>query len=128
VELDLVADLDVLPLGDDLVGAVDVAADQVLQRVVAVEAAPPLPELGDPGPDVVCRSMKGDGAGCREIAVGDEVVAVQGGVELLVGRPHRSCHRLTTRMQGAATLPMAAAPAAAARRLIRSLARSLIIV
>jgi hypothetical protein len=43
VELDLVSDGDGLPLGDDLVGAVDVTADQVLQRVVAVEAAPALP-------------------------------------------------------------------------------------
>jgi hypothetical protein len=34
VELDLVPDLDPLPFGDDPVGAVDVAADQVLQRVV----------------------------------------------------------------------------------------------
>jgi hypothetical protein len=32
VELDLVADLEVLPFGDDPVGAVDVAADQVLQH------------------------------------------------------------------------------------------------
>src|SRR6266545_1238398 len=87
VELDLVPDLEVLPLGHDPVGAVDVAADQVLQRVVAVEAAPPLPELGDPGPDPLGRGMHGDGAGCREVGVGDEVVTVQGGVAFLVGRP-----------------------------------------
>ena len=46
-EPDLGADHDVLPLGHDPVGAVDVATDQVLQRVVAVEAAAPLPELRD---------------------------------------------------------------------------------
>ena len=53
MEPDLVADLDVLPLGDDPVGAVDVAADQVLEEVVAVEAAASLAELRDPGPDSV---------------------------------------------------------------------------
>jgi hypothetical protein len=73
--------------GYDPVGAVDVAADQVLQRVVAVEAAPALPDLGDPGPDLVCHGMRGDGAGCDEIEVGDEVVAGEGGAAFLVGRP-----------------------------------------
>jgi hypothetical protein len=48
MELDLVTDRDVLPLGDDALRAVDVAADQVLEEVLAVEPAPPLPQLGDP--------------------------------------------------------------------------------
>src|SRR5215207_2032388 len=76
-----------LPLGHDPVGAVDVAADQVLQRVVAVEAAPPLPELHDPGPDLVGCGRHGDGPGCQEIGIGDEVIAGEDGVAFLVGRP-----------------------------------------
>ena len=86
VELDLVPDDDGLPFGDDLVGAVDVAADQVLQHVVAVEAAPPLPELGDPGPDLLGRGANGDGAGGDQVGVGDEVITGEGPVGLLVGR------------------------------------------
>jgi len=86
VELDLVSDGDGLPLGDDPVGAVDVAADQVLQRVVAVEAAPALSELGDPGPDLLGRGTNGDGPRGREVGVGDEVIAGEGPVGLLVGR------------------------------------------
>ena len=41
-ELDLITDLDVLPLAQDAIAAVDVAADQILEPVVAVEATPPL--------------------------------------------------------------------------------------
>src|SRR5450755_664678 len=76
-EPDLVADLDVLPLGHDAIRAADIAADQVLQEVVTVEPAPPLPDLHDPRPYLAGRGPDGDGAGGSEISFGDEVVAGQ---------------------------------------------------
>ena len=47
----------------DPVRAVDVAAEEVLEPVVAVEPATPLTELGDPRPDV--RGVRADGDGPR---------------------------------------------------------------
>lgn len=49
-EPDLVADLDLLPPGHHPVGAVNVASDEVLEPVVAVETTPALAELSDPRP------------------------------------------------------------------------------
>ena len=84
-EPDLRADRDALPRGHDPVGAVDVAADEVLQRVVAVEAAAPLPELRDPRPDVGGAGVDRDGPGRGQVRVRDELVAGQGRRELLAG-------------------------------------------
>jgi hypothetical protein len=86
-EPDLVTDLDVLPLGHDAIRAVDVAADQVLEEVVAIEPTPPLPQLGDPRPYLIGRRMNGDGAGCGEVGDRDQLIASERLVELLVGRP-----------------------------------------
>jgi hypothetical protein len=72
---DLVADLDVLPLGHDPVRTVDVATDEVLDEVVAVEATPPLPQLGDPRPHVLGRSANGDRTRRAEVGVRDQVIA-----------------------------------------------------
>ena len=58
-----VAGVDALPFGMDPVRAVDVAAEEVLEPVVAVEPATPLTELGDPRPDV--RGVRADGDGPR---------------------------------------------------------------
>src|ERR1039457_3502673 len=85
-ELDLVPDLDVLPLWDDPVRAADVTADQVLECVIAIEAAPPLPELGDPRPDLICRGVDGDGTGCHQVGGRDQVIAGQGGAGFFIGR------------------------------------------
>jgi hypothetical protein len=85
-EPDLVADLDVLPFGHDAIRAVDVAAGQVLEKVVAVEPTPPLPQLGDPRPDLVARRTNGDRAGCGEVGERDQLIAWERLVELLVGR------------------------------------------
>jgi hypothetical protein len=48
VEVDFAADVDALPLGNDPISAVDITADEVLQEVIAVEAATALSELGQP--------------------------------------------------------------------------------
>ena len=71
MELDLVPDPDVLPLGPDAIRAVDIAARKVLEKVVAVEPAPPLPKLGDPWPDLVGRGANSDGAACDEVWADD---------------------------------------------------------
>ena len=76
-EPDLVADLDILPSGHDLVRAVNVTADQVLQKVVAVETAAPLPQLSDPGPYLASRRADGDGAGRGEVRGADQIIAGQ---------------------------------------------------
>jgi hypothetical protein len=67
--------LNVLPLVDDAIRAVDVAVGEVLQEVVGVEATPSLPQLGDPWTHPVGRGAHGDGPGRREVGVLDEVVA-----------------------------------------------------
>lgn len=45
MELDLVSDHRLLPLGHDSIRAVDVAPDEVLEKVVAVESATALAQL-----------------------------------------------------------------------------------
>ena len=52
--------LEVLPLRVDAVGAVDVEAEEVLQRVVGVEAAAVLAELDEPREDGLGGSLHGD--------------------------------------------------------------------
>jgi hypothetical protein len=86
MELHLVPHADVLPVGDDAIRAVDVAAHQVLEEVVAVEPTPPLPQLGDPRPDLIGGGANGDGASRGEVGVRDEVIAGEALVELLLGR------------------------------------------
>jgi len=69
-----------------VIGAVDVAADQVLQEVVAVEPAPALPQLGDSRPHLVGQGADRDDAGRSEIGAGDEIIAGKGLAGLLAGR------------------------------------------
>src|SRR5918993_1924520 len=81
-----VSDLQVmLAFRQDPVGAVHVAADEVLQPVVAVEAAAALSELDQPGPDACGGRLDGDRVGPHEAGLGDEVVAGPGGLMFLVG-------------------------------------------
>jgi hypothetical protein len=82
----LVADLDLLPLGDDTIGAVDITADEVLQEVVAVEASPPLTKLSDPRPDDVRAAANGDRPRRGDVRVADQVVARLRGGNLFIGR------------------------------------------
>ena len=82
---DLVSGRDVLPLGDDPVGAVDIAAGQVFQEVIAVEPASGLPQLGDPRPDPVRRGAHGERARGGQIGPRDELIAGERLGELLGG-------------------------------------------
>jgi len=66
--------------------ALYVAADQILEEVVAVEPAPSLPQLRDPRPYLVGRGANGDGAGCGEAGVRDQAIAGEGLIGLLAGR------------------------------------------
>ena len=68
-EIDLVTYRDGLPLPNDPVRAVDVASDQVLDEVIAVEPAPSLSELGDPRPDVASRRPDRDCSGRTQVRV-----------------------------------------------------------
>jgi hypothetical protein len=60
MEVDGGPDLDRLPRGNDPFCAVDVAPDEILEEVVAVETATPLPDLGDPWPDRVSSPRRRD--------------------------------------------------------------------
>lgn len=86
MEIDLVSDLDVLLLGHDAISAVDVAAHEVLEAVIAIEPATPLPKLGEPWPDLVHRCADGDGPGRGEIGSHDEVIPGERVIELIVSR------------------------------------------
>lgn len=57
MQIDLIPDFGVLILSDYLGSVADFAAEHILQRLVAVEAAAALPNLSDPGPD----RFRGDG-------------------------------------------------------------------
>src|SRR5680860_1917841 len=63
-DVDPVAEYDLLKAGHDGVGAMDVRTHQLLQPVVAVEAASALADLGDPRPDVRRRRSDGQADGC----------------------------------------------------------------
>src|SRR5205814_2179686 len=86
VELDDLADRPLLPLGMDDVLVVHLAASEVLQPVVAVEASAVLPDLRQPGPYHLDRRVHRDGSRrCGERVV-DEFIAGQWLAPLLVGR------------------------------------------
>ena len=57
-----IADVQLLQLGHDPIGAVNIESEDVLQSVVAVQAAAPLPHLDEPRPDGGGRSRDCDGA------------------------------------------------------------------
>jgi hypothetical protein len=65
---------------------VDVAADQVLQGVVAVEPTTALPQLREPRPDRLGRGVDRDRPGRGEIGSGDQLVAGKGAGRFLRGR------------------------------------------
>ena len=63
----------------------DVAADQILEDVVAVEATPPLSQLSDPRPYLVRSRVYGDRPGCCQVTPGDKVVTRERRLGLLSG-------------------------------------------
>lgn len=75
VQEDLITGLQILPLRMDPAGIVNVAAQQVLDPSVTVEAAAPLPYLRQPRPHLGHRRMNCDGVGCRQPRVGQQLVA-----------------------------------------------------
>jgi hypothetical protein len=85
MQTQLVSDSDGLPLGNDPVGAVDLAAHEVLESVVAVEAAPPLPQLRDPRPYGGDGSRDGHGTRRADVRSSHELVAGERHPQLLVG-------------------------------------------
>ena len=58
-----VADLAILPLLDNAIGAVNVEAEEVLEPIVGVEAAAIRAELDYPGPDLFTRGVDRDRTG-----------------------------------------------------------------
>ena len=75
MQVDLIPDLGMLVLGEELGGVADLAPDQVLQRLIGVEAAAPLSDLRDPGPDRLRRCSDVDAECVRPLRVWNELVA-----------------------------------------------------
>jgi len=73
-----IPDLGMLMLRKDLSGVGDLAPEQVLQRLIAVETAAPLPDLSDPRPDRVRRCTDVDAECVGPLRVRNESVAGKG--------------------------------------------------
>ena len=78
-EADPVADREVLPLLPNLVCVVDAEPSEVLEPVIAVEAAAVLADLDEPAPHLVGRRFDRHGAGGDISRIGDQFVAGQRG-------------------------------------------------
>jgi hypothetical protein len=74
-EPDQVAGRGVLVLGEDAIGAGDVATGQLLERVVAIEAAAALAQLDDPRPDRLGWGVDRYGSSRRHPGTRDQLVA-----------------------------------------------------
>src|SRR5690606_33607577 len=85
LEADGVVGVDVLPVRLDVVRAVDTAAGQIRDRVVAVEPATALAELRDPRPHVLRPRLAADGAGGGHVGVRQQVVAGEFATDLVRG-------------------------------------------
>ena len=75
MHVDLIPDLGMLILGEDLGGVADLAPNHILQRLIAVEAATPLPDLSDPRPDRFRRRSDVEAKCVRPLRVRNEFVA-----------------------------------------------------
>lgn len=115
-EAHLITDFELLQLGDDTIGAVDVKAEEVLELVVAIEASPPLTELNDPRPDNLGAAANRDRPRCRHIRVDDQLIARLYGDDLASVAPQRSTR---LRPQPTRAAPAAAATATAVARATR---------
>lgn len=93
MESDLRADVDGLPFRNYPIGAVDVAAHEVLEEVVAVETAAPLSKLGDPLPDTIGGGANRHRPRGRQVRTGHELIARKRHARLLLGGapPQRPC-------------------------------------
>jgi nucleotide-binding universal stress UspA family protein len=74
-----------LPLGADLVSAVDTQPDCILQPVVAVQTTTVLPDLYEPAPDFLGRRIHRHGPGHHVGRAGHQLVAGQHSVALALG-------------------------------------------
>ena len=63
----------------------DVAAYEILQEVIAVEAAASLAELGDPRPDTVGCGPDRDPSGRCHVRAGHQLITGKGQAHLIVG-------------------------------------------
>ena len=84
-QADQVPDSQVLEVGPDLVGAVNVAARQVLQAVEAVEPTAALTDLHQPRPHPLRRRLDHDRAGVAEHGAGHQLIARHGLRDLGIG-------------------------------------------
>ena len=75
MQVDLIPDLGMLVLREDLGGVADLAPDHILQRLIGVEPAAPLPYLSDPRPDRFWRCRDVDAECVRPLRVRNEFVA-----------------------------------------------------
>ena len=75
-----------LELGAELRHVVDVAPDQVLEPLVAVEPTAPLADLHEPRPHALARRVDGDRARVAPVRARHEIVAGERPVQLGVGR------------------------------------------
>jgi len=73
-----VSDFKALKLGENAIGIVDITSKEVLEPGVAVESAASLPDLDEPGPDVVGGGVDGNGASGENNRLWDELITGQG--------------------------------------------------
>src|SRR5208283_518480 len=71
----LIPDLQVLKLGQNAIRAVHIEAEQVLEPVVRVGAAPPAAHLDQPWPDGVRRRIDLDSARGEDVRAVEQLVA-----------------------------------------------------
>jgi hypothetical protein len=89
MELKLGAYINGLPFGNDLVRAVDIAANEVLQKVIAVETRTALAELSNPRPHISDGGANRDRPRSRHVRMRHEIVAGEEGAEASSAAPQR---------------------------------------
>ncbi len=75
MQVDVVANRRMLVVGEDLGCVGDLATGHVLERLIGVETAAALSDLGDPGPHRLRRCIDGDSQGVRPLGFGHELIA-----------------------------------------------------
>ena len=107
--VDGIAGFDPLPFGMDPIGVSDVKTEQILQPSVAVETAVVLPELCEPRPHGLRRSV--DRYRMLNHVPRNELQLVAGEclAQLSIGQPHRMCQGLASTSMVSAVIKSAAA-------------------
>ena len=77
MQVDVVANRRMLVVREDLCCVGDPATDHVLERLVGIETAAALSELGDPWPYILRRCIDGDSQGVPPLGFGHEFIAWQ---------------------------------------------------